>query len=53
LIFHDGYNGTGAARTHTLDAVARVLDVLGERGWGFTTVDQMLGVAPYLRADET
>jgi peptidoglycan/xylan/chitin deacetylase (PgdA/CDA1 family) len=51
LIFHDGYNGTGAARTRTLDAVARVLDVLGERGWGFTTVDEMLGVEPYLRAD--
>jgi peptidoglycan/xylan/chitin deacetylase (PgdA/CDA1 family) len=52
LIFHDGYNGEGASRTRTLDAVARVIDVLGERGWGFTTVDQMLGVAPYLRGRE-
>ena len=53
LIFHDGYNGTGAERTRTLDAVARVVDVLGERGWGFTTVDRILDVEPYLRADGT
>lgn len=53
LIFHDGYNGTGAARAHTLDAVARVVDVLGERGWGFTTADRILGVEPYLRSDGT
>ncbi|MDQ1747381.1 MAG: peptidoglycan-N-acetylglucosamine deacetylase, partial [Frankiaceae bacterium] len=53
LIFHDGYNGTGAARTCTLDAVARVIDVLGERGWGFTTADRLLDVEPYLRADGT
>jgi peptidoglycan-N-acetylglucosamine deacetylase len=53
LIFHDGYNGTGAARTRTLDAVARFIDVLGARGWGFTTVDTLLDVEPYLRADGT
>jgi peptidoglycan/xylan/chitin deacetylase (PgdA/CDA1 family) len=50
LIFHDGYNGDGAARAQTIDAVARVVDALGERGWGFTTVDRLLGVEPYLRA---
>ncbi|MEO9140097.1 MAG: polysaccharide deacetylase family protein [Jatrophihabitans sp.] len=47
LIFHDGYNGVGADRTRTLDAVARVVDTLGERGWSFATVDTLLNVDPY------
>lgn len=42
LIFHDGYNGEHADRSRTLDAVARVIDTLGERGWSFTTVDAVL-----------
>jgi hypothetical protein len=47
LIFHDGYNGDGADRTRSLDAVARVVDTLGERGWAFTTVDTLLGIDAY------
>lgn len=50
LIFHDGYNGRGADRTRTLDAVARVVDTLADRGWSFTTVDRLLGVDPYRTA---
>lgn len=48
LIFHDGYNGQGADRAHTLDAVARVVDTLGERGWSFVTADMLLGLPAYL-----
>jgi peptidoglycan/xylan/chitin deacetylase (PgdA/CDA1 family) len=51
LIFHDGYNGTGADRTRSLDAVARVVDVLADRGWTFATVDALLGIHAY--ADES
>ena len=47
IIFHDGYNGSGAARHQTLDAVARVIDDLAASGWSFTTVDAMLGVKAY------
>jgi hypothetical protein len=47
LIFHDGYNGQGADRTRTVDAVARVIDALGERGWHFTTVDTLLATDAY------
>lgn len=39
IIFHDGYNGRGADRSRTLDAVARTVDVLADRGWTFVTVD--------------
>jgi peptidoglycan/xylan/chitin deacetylase (PgdA/CDA1 family) len=47
IIFHDGYNGREANRAQTLDAVARTIDALAERGWSFATVDELLGVAPY------
>ena len=47
IIFHDGYNGRGADRTQTLDAVARTIDQLAATGWAFVTVDTLLGVAPY------
>jgi len=47
LIFHDGYNGVGAQRTRTLDAVARVIDTLGDRRWSFVGVDTLLDVEPY------
>ena len=47
IIFHDGYNGSGAARRQTLDAVARLIDELAATGWSFTTVDTMLGVDAY------
>lgn len=44
IIFHDGYNGTGADRSRTLDAVARTIDALAADDWTFTTVDQMLAL---------
>jgi peptidoglycan/xylan/chitin deacetylase (PgdA/CDA1 family) len=47
LIFHDGYNGRGADRSRSLEAVARTIDTLAERGWCFATVDELLGVEPY------
>jgi peptidoglycan/xylan/chitin deacetylase (PgdA/CDA1 family) len=47
IIFHDGYNGREAKRAQTLDAVARTIDALAERGWSFATVDQLLGVDAY------
>lgn len=47
LIFHDGYNGRGADRTRTLDAVARTIDTLADRGWSFATVDELLDVKAY------
>lgn len=42
IIFHDGYNGTGADRSRTLDAVARTIDTAAERGWSFVTVAELL-----------
>jgi peptidoglycan/xylan/chitin deacetylase (PgdA/CDA1 family) len=48
LIFHDGYNGENADRRRTLDAVDRVIDTLGARGWSFATVDTLLGVPAYI-----
>ncbi|MGI8678735.1 MAG: polysaccharide deacetylase family protein [Jatrophihabitans sp.] len=47
LIFHDGYNGRSADRRPTLDAVARTIDTLADRGWSFATVDQIMGVTAY------
>jgi peptidoglycan/xylan/chitin deacetylase (PgdA/CDA1 family) len=47
IIFHDGYNGRGADRDHTIDAVAHTIDALAERGWSFVTIDDLLGVEAY------
>lgn len=47
LIFHDGYDGKGAPRPNTVAAVKTVVDQLVAAGYGFTTVDQMLGISPY------
>ncbi|HEV2342582.1 MAG TPA: polysaccharide deacetylase family protein [Actinocrinis sp.] len=47
IIFHDGYDGRGGPRAHTVEAVKIVVDRLSERGYGFTTVDRLLGLTPY------
>jgi peptidoglycan/xylan/chitin deacetylase (PgdA/CDA1 family) len=47
LIFHDGYNASTADRSNTLRAVAIVIRELRSRGFAFTTVDELLRVAPY------
>lgn len=47
LIFHDGYESRGGRRDQTVAAVGPLIDRLAECGFGFTTVDCLLGVAPY------
>jgi peptidoglycan/xylan/chitin deacetylase (PgdA/CDA1 family) len=47
LIFHDGYDAQGGNRANTVDAVARVVDTLQARGYGLTTVDELLGLPAY------
>jgi len=47
LIFHDGYNATGGDRAGSVAAAEATLDALLERGYAFTTVDRLLGVAAY------
>jgi peptidoglycan/xylan/chitin deacetylase (PgdA/CDA1 family) len=47
IIFHDGYNGTGADRASTVAAVKIVVTRLRAAGYGFTTIDRLLGVHPY------
>jgi peptidoglycan/xylan/chitin deacetylase (PgdA/CDA1 family) len=49
IIFHDGYNARTANRSNTLRAVAIVIESLRARGFALTTVDRLLGVAPYGR----
>jgi peptidoglycan/xylan/chitin deacetylase (PgdA/CDA1 family) len=47
LIFHDGFDGRGGDRANTVAALRHVIDRLALDGYTFTTVDQLLGVAPY------
>ena len=47
VIFHDGFNAKGADRTSTVAAVGLVVAELSARGYGFTTVDRLLGVGAY------
>lgn len=47
LIFHDGYDDRGGRRASTVAAVAAVVDALADRGYGFVTVDGMLGLPAY------
>lgn len=51
LIFHDGFDGHAGERGQTVQAVREVVDVLQSRGYGFTTVDELLGVPAYLNED--
>lgn len=47
LIFHDGWDGRGANRHQTIEAVKQLLDVLQARGHTFITVDRLLGLPAY------
>ncbi|MDQ1482000.1 MAG: peptidoglycan-N-acetylglucosamine deacetylase, partial [Actinomycetota bacterium] len=48
LIFHDGVEARGGRRDQTVAAVGPLVDALVRDGYRFVTVDEMLGVAPYL-----
>jgi peptidoglycan/xylan/chitin deacetylase (PgdA/CDA1 family) len=50
LIFHDGFDSRGGDRTNTVAAVKIVVQGLRDRGFRFTTVDQLLEIPAY-RAD--
>ena len=47
LIMHDGREARGGPRGQTVAAVGPLVDRLRTRGYRFTTVDQLLGIAPY------
>ncbi|HET9648732.1 MAG TPA: polysaccharide deacetylase family protein [Microlunatus sp.] len=47
LIFHDGYESYGGRRDQSIAAIGPLIDSLRQRGFGFTTVDQLLGVPAY------
>lgn len=48
IIFHDGREARGGPRDQTVAAVGPLIDRLENRGYRFTTVDQLLGVPAYL-----
>ena len=48
LIFHDGFDARGGRRDQTVAAIGPLIDRLRERGYRFATVDEVLGVEPYL-----
>src|SRR5258705_204922 len=48
LIFHDGFDGRGGNRDHTVRAVELTIDALLAKGYRFVTVDQLLGVPALL-----
>lgn len=47
VIFHDGFDAKGGDRAATVAAVELTITELELRGYRFTTVDRLLGVAPY------
>lgn len=47
LILHDGREARGGPRGQTVASVGPLVDRLRTRGYRFTTVDRLLGVAPY------
>lgn len=47
VIFHDGFDGHAGYRASTVAAVKLVVDRLAADGYGFTTVDRLLGIAAY------
>jgi len=47
LIFHDGREARGGPRDQSLAAIGPLIERLNERGYRFTTVDQLLGVPAY------
>jgi peptidoglycan-N-acetylglucosamine deacetylase len=48
LIFHDGFDGRRGVRGQTVAAIGPLIDTLREHGYRFATVDEVLGVPPYL-----
>jgi peptidoglycan/xylan/chitin deacetylase (PgdA/CDA1 family) len=47
IIFHDGIEGKGGNRQQTVDAIKITVDELIKQGYGFVTIDQLLGVPAY------
>jgi len=48
LIFHDGFDDHGGDRGRTVEAVKITVETLLDRGYRFTTVDELLQVPAYL-----
>lgn len=48
LIMHDGREARGGPREQSVAAVGLLVNRLRDQGYTFTTVDRLLGVAPYL-----
>lgn len=42
LIFHDGFDGRGGNRAHTVESVGIVIRELKRRGYRFATIDELL-----------
>jgi peptidoglycan-N-acetylglucosamine deacetylase len=47
LIFHDGQEARGGPREQTVAAIGPLIDRLSDRGYRFTTVDELLGISAY------
>lgn len=47
VIMHDGFDARGGYRGSTVTAAAMLIDELTQRGFGFATVDDLLGVSAY------
>ena len=47
LIFHDGFDTKGGARTGSVGAIDIIIPELKKQGYEFLTVDQLLEVKPY------
>jgi peptidoglycan/xylan/chitin deacetylase (PgdA/CDA1 family) len=47
LIFHDGVEARGGPRDQSVAAVGPLIDRLADRGYRFTTIDQLLGISAY------
>lgn len=48
IIFHDGREARGGPRGQTVAAIGPLIERLQNRGYRFTTADQLLGVPAYL-----
>ncbi|HET9079339.1 MAG TPA: polysaccharide deacetylase family protein [Trebonia sp.] len=47
IIFHDGYDGHDGNRASTVAAAELVIERLRRKGYGFVTVDELLGIPAY------
>jgi peptidoglycan-N-acetylglucosamine deacetylase len=47
LIFHDGREARGGRRDQSVAAIGPLIERLTDRGYRFTTVDQLLGISAY------